>query len=53
MQQPIEDRKIREQLRLLFDSVAHPCLVEVKRRYYPARIPDLRGFAEGQAGIRT
>jgi len=40
----VKDRKYREQLRLLFDSVPHPCLVDVKGRYYPAEIPDLSNF---------
>jgi hypothetical protein len=40
----IKDRPYREQLRGHFDSVPHPCLVDVKGRFYPAQIPDLSGF---------
>ena len=48
----VKDKKTREQLRLLFDNVPYPCLVDVKGRY-PARIPDLSGFAAGQVGVRN
>lgn len=42
----VKDKKYREQLRLLFDGTSHPCLVDVKGRYYPAQIPDLSPFEE-------
>ena len=40
----IKDKVERERLRIHFDSVRHPCLVDVKGRFYPAKIPDLSDF---------
>ena len=40
----IKDKKYRERLRVYFDSIPYPCLVDVKGRYYPAKIPDLSDF---------
>jgi transcriptional regulator with XRE-family HTH domain/GTPase SAR1 family protein len=42
----IKDKAHRGQLRQHFDSVPYPCLVDVKGRFYPARIPDLSGFSQ-------
>ena len=48
----IKDKAYREQLRIFFDSVSHPCLVDVKGRFYPAKIPDLSGLLlESRQGV--
>jgi transcriptional regulator with XRE-family HTH domain len=49
----IKDKPYRERLRAYFDSVPHPCLVDVKGRFFPAEIPDLSGFAEIEDGAIT
>lgn len=40
----IKNKADREKLQLHFDSVDHPCLVDVKGRFYPTHIPDLSDF---------
>lgn len=37
----VKDKKFQNQLREHFDSVKHPCLADVKGRFYPVEIPDL------------
>jgi HTH-type transcriptional regulator, competence development regulator len=46
----IKDKPSRERLRAYFDGVPHPCLVDVKGRFFPAAIPDLSGFAPSEGG---
>jgi HTH-type transcriptional regulator, competence development regulator len=40
----IKDKPYRERLRVYFDRVPYPCLVDVKGRSLPVEIPDLSGF---------
>ncbi len=42
----IKNKAERESLRAFFDSVSYPCLVDVKGRVYPAKIPDLSEFIQ-------
>ncbi len=42
----MKNKTEREQLRAFFDSVSYPCLVDVKGRIYPAKIPDLSEFIQ-------
>jgi hypothetical protein len=42
----IRGKAERERLRVHFDSVRHPCLVDVKGRFYPAKIPDRSDFLD-------
>jgi HTH-type transcriptional regulator, competence development regulator len=49
----IKDKPYRERLRVYFDGVPYPCLVDVKGRLFPAEISDLSGFAEIEDGAIT
>lgn len=45
----IKDKANRDQLRRFLDECDHPCLVDLKGRFYPVQIPDLTQFKSEQS----
>ena len=49
----VKTKAERERLHLHFDSVQYPCLVDVRGRFYPIRIPDLSDFLDPKRSSRV